>query len=239
MSSVQLKYGAIQSKVTFEIVSSNYALRCDAKFAHSDYVDVDFRIRSGKYFQIGEFLPHPFVKGIQPPYLDQPTDESIPIINTLSIQNLSVNLGDCRHVTLDYFEEEVPESKKLRKGDVLLTVDGGVSIGKAVLFDIDGEYSVDSHVVILRPEGLTPLSLVYLLASPLGQKQFRRAESGASGQTTVTEDDIRRFIYPKSILKTIDSTSKSMESARAKIQLERASLDEKERHLWEKLDIKV
>jgi hypothetical protein len=79
---------------------------------------------------------------------------------------------------------------------VLLTVDGGTSIGKPVLFDLSGDWAVDSHVAILRPVGLDAALLVYLLASPLGQLQFQRAESGASGQTSVTETDLRRFRFP-------------------------------------------
>jgi hypothetical protein len=83
-----------------------------------------------------------------------------------------------------------------KRNDVLLTVDGGTSIGKPVLFDLDEEFAIDSHVAILRPSGIEPIALVLLLASPLGQIQFQQAESGASGQTGVTEEDVRRFRFP-------------------------------------------
>ncbi|GAG19405.1 unnamed protein product, partial [marine sediment metagenome] len=86
--------------------------------------------------------------------------------------------------------------RKPRPGDVLLTMDGGTSIGKPVLFDLEDDFATDSHVAILRPVGLDPKLLVYLLASQLGQLQFQQAESGASGQTAVTEADVRRFRFP-------------------------------------------
>jgi hypothetical protein len=175
------------------------------------------------------------VKGIQPEYLDQPTDESVPVINTLSIQNLGIRIEDCRHMTQDDFDS-VASERKTKKGDVLLTVDGGVSIGKPVLFNLPESLTVDSHVVILRPVGLSPLALVYLLASPLGQMQFRRAESGASGQTTVTEDDVRRFIFPRSILKTVDKAAVKIEAKRKVIMKRRRELDAQEAALWKQLD---
>jgi hypothetical protein len=94
---------------------------------------------------------------------------------------------------------------------VLLTVDGGVSIGKPLYFDGSGDFTIDSHVCILRPQGVSALGIVYLLASPLGQMQFRHAESGASGQTAVTEEDFRRFIFPLSVLDHLDDIVADME----------------------------
>jgi hypothetical protein len=173
------------------LISANYTARCDAKIADIEFIETMARVRAAGCFELGDVLPQPFVKGVQLDYLDLPTDDSVPVINTLSIQNLSVRLGDCRHVSKEQFEA-IAEERRPRRGDVLLTVDGGVSIGKTALFDWGEEFAIDSHVVILRPAQITPLSLVYLLASPLGQMQFRYAESGASGQTTVTEDDVNR-----------------------------------------------
>ena len=132
--------------------------------------------------------------------------------------------------------DALSNERKLQKGDVLLTVDGGVSIGKPVLFSSTKDFTIDSHVVILRPSGLSPLALVYLLASPLGQMQFRRAESGASGQTTVTEDDVRRFIFPNSILDTVDDVATKIEAERKEIMKQRRALDQKEAALWKRLD---
>lgn len=219
---------------SLRLIATNYALRCDAKYADTDVLAIEQNIRAAGCFQLGDYLPNPFVKGIQSDYLDQPTDDSVPVVNTLSIQNLSLRVEDCRHITREDFETISPE-RRLQKLDVLLTVDGGVSIGKPYLFDLTDDFTMDSHVVVLRPEDISPLALVYLLASPLGQMQFRRAESGASGQTTVTEDDIRRFIFPTSILKTIDRVAKDIEKERTRIFDERKKLAEEEVALWRRL----
>jgi hypothetical protein len=217
------------------LIATNYALRCDAKYADSEFLDVEKKIRTKGFFELGDMLPTPFAKGSQPDYLDQPIEDSVPVINTLCIQNLAIRVEDCRHISREDFEA-LSSERQLKKGDVLLTVDGGVSIGKPVLFELTNDFTIDSHVVILRPVELSPLALVYLLASPLGQMQFRRAESGASGQTTVTEDDVRRFIFPRSLLKTVDEVATQIELERKKIAGQRRELDQKEVSLWKQLD---
>ncbi len=227
--------GAKSFVASLRLISTSYALRCDAKFADDTVLDIDNRIRNSGFFELGEFLPSPFVKGIQPNYLDQPNGDSVPVVNTLSIQNLSLQIENCRHIPREEFDE-LSEERKLKRDDVLLTVDGGVSIGKTLLFDRDDDFTLDSHVVALRPTGISPLALVYLLASPLGQVQFRRAESGASGQTTVTEDDVRRFVFPRSILKTIDHVAKKIEKERNQIAKQRMELASREASLWQRLE---
>lgn len=112
-------------------------------------------------------------------------------------------VSDCRYITEEDFDD-IPENRRLKRDDVLLTMDGGTSIGKTAVFNFTGNYTIDSHVAILRPHGISAKALAYLLASPLGQLQFKKAESGASGQTSVTEDDLRRFVFPKSLLTNIE-----------------------------------
>lgn len=220
---------------SLSLIATNYAYRCDAKFADAAVLAVLKKVEQAGHFVLGDYLPQPFVKGSQPDYLDQSTDDSVPVISTLAIQNLAINERDCRHIAWEDFDI-LSNQRKLSKGDVLLTVDGGVSIGKPCLFDLESEYTMDSHVVVLRPKGLSSLALVYLLASPLGQMQFRRAESGASGQTTVTEDDVRRFRFPNALLKSIDKTAAHVEAERRRIAKEREKLHAEEAALWKSLD---
>jgi hypothetical protein len=174
-------------------VAESYSFRCDAKQAERRFRDFDRWIGGVAHFVLGDVLPERIVKGSQPVYTDGAV-VGVAVITTMAIQNLSVDPAVCRIAEgVDYGDGNV---RRPRMGDVLLTVDGGTSIGKAVVFDLPGDYAVDSHVAILRPVGLDPVVLVHLLASPLGQLQFQRAESGASGQTAVTEEDIRRFRFP-------------------------------------------
>jgi hypothetical protein len=217
------------------LISASCTFRCDAKFADPLYVSYEARVRDTDYFELAEMFPLPFGKGVQPEYLETPTEDSVPVINTLSIRSLTISQADCRHMTREDYDALSPE-RQLRLNDVLLTMDGGVSIGKAALFDMEGPYTVDSHVCILRPEGITSVALVYLLASPAGQLQFRRAESGASGQTSVTEEDVRRFIYPKRALKELDTVVAKLETERHAIEAARAQLRQREEELWTSLN---
>lgn len=176
-------------------VARSHTLRCDAKQCEQRFRDFDAWIAGVPHWRLGDRLPTPIMKGAQPDYLDSLDESGVPVISTLAVQNLSIDAEACRRVGKpDYGTDDV---KKPQIGDVLLTVDGGTSIGKPVLFDLEGDWAVDSHVAILRPAGIGPSLLVYMLASPLGQIQFQRAESGASGQTAVTEDDLRRFVFPE------------------------------------------
>ena len=220
---------------SLSLIATSYSLRCDAKYADTNVLEIDKRIRDADHFELGYFLPRPFVKGIQPNYLDATTEDSVPVINTLSIQKMTINPKFCRHFLRTEYEV-ISTDKQLQYGDVLLTMDGGVSIGKPVLFDLEGDYTVDSHVCILKPEGITPIGLVYILASPMGQMQFRRAESGASGQTNVTEEDIRRFIFPTTLLENLDAVVAELEEERSLISQERLRLEEREQASWQILD---
>ena len=74
--------------------------------------------------------------------------------------------------------------------------------------------------------------VVYLLASPLGQLQFQRAESGASGQTAVTEEDIRRFKFPTLSDKQFQEIIQTFEKNRNEITYIKQQLDDKENNSW-------
>lgn len=223
------------SNLSMSLIAGSPTYRCDPRYYSKEAVAIEAKVRTKAFFELGDYLPKPMLKGVQPTYLDQPTDDSVPAINTLSIQRLAINEGNCRHISRDDFEE-IDEQRRLKLNDVLLTMDGGVSIGKPVLFDKAGDFIVDSHVCILRPEGMKPRSLVYLLASPMGQQQFRRAESGASGQTAVTEEDIRRFIFPVSLLSNLDTVVDVIEKERMAIFKERSALEQREAKAWQKLE---
>jgi len=223
------------AKMSMSLISACPTFRCDPRYFFDGSVRSEKKIRSADFFELGDFLPEPMIKGIQPDYLDTPAEDSVPVINTLSIQRLTISEAACRHMPRDDFDE-VDEVRRLRKGDALLTMDGGVSIGKPALFDLEGDFMTDTHVCILRPVGMEARSMVYLLASPLGQSQFRRAESGASGQTAVTEEDIRRFIFPSALLTGLDAVVAEIDAELGAIAAERNLLAERETAAWSKLD---
>jgi hypothetical protein len=216
---------------SLSLIAKSHTLRCDAKQAERRFEEFEAFISSIDHFCLGDFIPNSFSKGSQPNYNESLEPDGVPVISTIVIQQLGIRTELCRYVTSEDFDA-LDESRKPRKGDVLLTMDGGPSIGKPVLFDMDDDYANDSHVAILRPEGLDPRYLVYLLASPIGQVQFQRAESGASGQTAVTEDDVRRFRFPVISDEKIQYVVSQLDSGRCEIAELLAKLRDKEHQAW-------
>ena len=160
-------------KATLADVAGTHSLRCDVKQAEQRFREFDAWMSSVPHWTLGRYLPDPIVKGLQPAYVNSIDEGGTPVISTVSIRDLAIDETVCRLAAeVDYGPAE---ARKPRADDVLLTVDGGSSIGKPVLFDLGGDWAVDSHVAILRPRGLDPELLVYLLASPLGQIQLQRA----------------------------------------------------------------
>ena len=204
-------------------------MRCDAKQFEEKYSQLQKMINMEDTFYLGELIPQPLVKGGQPPYIDG--TDGVPVINTLSIQHLQINVEDCRYISEEDYEYLL-ESRKLKKGDVLLTMDGGTSIGKSAVFCLDGDFTVDSHVAIIRPVGISAKAMAYLLASPMGQLQFNKAESGASGQTAVTEEDLRRFQFPRVLLENIEYLAEDLDKKREKINEKKKMLEAEELEAW-------
>lgn len=226
----------IVNKGSLKKIATSHSLRCDSKQFEKRFENLDNLLSESETFYLGELLPTPIIKGSQPIYIEG--NEGIPVINTLSIQQLQIFTKDCRYISEEDYEK-LSENRKLKENDVLLTMDGGTSIGKAVLFDLEGDYTIDSHVAILRPVGITSKSLVYLLASPIGQAQFQKAESGASGQTSVTEEDLRRFKFPITMLDNLDNIVEELDDKRKQIKKELLSLENREKKLWEEFSLKV
>jgi len=220
---------------SLKLLAQSYTLRCDAKQAEKCFHDFNRAMSRIDVVQLGSFFPRPFVKGYQPRYLETLDPNGVPVVSTLAIQRLRINTEACRYISQEDFDA-LPEDRKLKNGDVLLTMDGGTSIGKPVYFDLEDDYTVDSHVSILRPEGMAPLALVYLLGSPFGQLQFQQAESGASGQTAVTEEDIRRFVFPKADADRLTRLVSDLHTERMSIQSDSAKLDRREEEAWRKFN---
>jgi len=216
-----------RSRGSLAQVAGTLTMRCDAKQTQTRFMELDVRLSKTRTTRLSTFLPEPLVKGKQPVYLEDPEgDDFCFVVSTLAVQSLRINAKDCRYSPAEFYES-VGKSRQLADGDIVLTMDGGTSIGKVAVFsrdkfakelDLEPEdlrVTVDSHVAILRPRGISPLALAYLLASPIGQLQFQRAESGASGQTAVTEDDVRYFRFPRfdpgKLDKAVEDLSQSLE----------------------------
>ena len=191
----EVENGLKYSSTSLSEISDKYSLRCDAK-QNIDYLKrINEIFRSIPLKKMGDYFTREFIKGKQPNYLNDQESEGIPIISTLAIQDHSINIYNCKKVSTEYFLE-YEESLKPRIGDILITLDGAVSVGKPVYFDLDEEFGVDSHIGIVRldnPENARLIS--FLLGSRLCNAQFRMFESGATSMS-INEIDLREIKIP-------------------------------------------
>jgi len=238
----------IRSKSSLSTVAASLTLRCDAKQVEPRFLELDALLQRSESVRLNDYLPETFVKGKQPTYIEDPQDQEYAfVVSTLAVQTLRINPASCRFTSTDFYGN-AGSARQLKDGDVLLTMDGGTSIGKAAVFN-KAEFAaalglepeevsatVDSHVAILRPRGISPLALAYLLTSPIGQLQFQRAESGASGQTAVTEDDVRYFRFPKFSHEALETAVASLRKALTAANEQVRAAEAQQRDAWAKFE---
>ena len=99
----------------------------------------------------------------QPPPKQNQGIPFITISNFDSTNNISFN--NCMYVSEKYYEN-LPDIKKVRKGDILYSVVG--SFGIPILITDDKKFVFQRHIAILRPnkEVVLPEYLYYLLLNP-------------------------------------------------------------------------
>lgn len=80
-------------------------------------------------------------------------------------------------------EDFISDERNLQKGDILINSTGVGTAGRVTLFDIDGNYVVDSHITIVRLDQnkALPKYVLYALAN-IGFKNIEAMATGQSGQ---------------------------------------------------------
>jgi len=127
-------------------------------------------------------------RGISPSYLDTATTF---VLNQRCIRNGSINLDFARRHNEKV--KKVQETKLLRDGDGLINSTGVGTLGRTALFKKSGndEYTVDSHVTIVRPklEALNPDYFGLILKAL--ENVFVSLSTGTSGQTELPRESVR------------------------------------------------
>lgn len=99
-----------------------------------------------------------------------------------------------KHFVSDGF---VSDERKLEKGDVLINSTGIGTAGRVTLFELDGDFVVDSHITIVRLDRnqAIPKYVLYALAN-IGFKQLEAMADGQSGQIELPLDTILGIKIP-------------------------------------------
>ncbi|WP_249270093.1 restriction endonuclease subunit S, partial [Haemophilus influenzae] len=132
-------------------------------------------VRGGvKRFKINE-LQLLLKRGKSPKY----GNSSIQVIKSGQARGYNEFLFNERFFLADNF---IIDERKLQKGDILINSTGEGTAGRVTLFGLDGDFVVDSHITIFRPnEKVLPKFAMYSLAH-IGFKTIERMATGASGQ---------------------------------------------------------
>lgn len=99
-----------------------------------------------------------------------------------------------KHFVADGF---VLDERKLEKGDILINSTGVGTAGRVTLFDLYGDFVVDSHITIIRLDKsqALPKYVLYALAN-IGFKQIEAMADGQSGQIELPLDTILAIKVP-------------------------------------------
>lgn len=91
----------------------------------------------------------------------------------------------------------VSDERNLQKGDILINSTGVGTAGRVTLFDLDGDYVVDSHITIVRldKEKALPKYVLYALAN-IGFKNIEKMATGQSGQIELALSTIESMRIP-------------------------------------------
>lgn len=129
------------------------------------------------------------------------------------------------------------DHRKLQQQDLLINSTGVGTAGRVTLFNLDGDYLVDGHITIVRPdqEKISPIYLLYVLAESYGFDKLESLARGNGGQIELALTTIKSLKIPlpplevqQKIVDEIEIKQKAINHAREIIKTlerERAHFD--------------
>ncbi|MBR9706082.1 N-6 DNA methylase [Candidatus Pacearchaeota archaeon] len=112
------------------------------------------------------------------------------------------------------------DNRKLEIGDILINSTGVGTAGRVNYFDLTGDYTVDSHITIVRPDQnkIIPKIILYSLAY-IGFDVLEKMAEGQSGQIELSPETIKNLKIPfpdekvqKKILDEIEKAEKEIKA---------------------------
>ena len=138
-------------------------------------------------------------RGVQPIY---DMYGEIPVVKIANMKNGIIDLSDAECINEEYWKS-VPETKKLKPGDIIICCTGKCSLGKIEIFDekVDSITAADNIVFKIDSTKYNPQFLVFFLKSILGYYQIERDYTGTTNQIHLYWDQIKKFMIPDISLK--------------------------------------
>ena len=110
------------------------------------------------------------------------------------------------------------DNRKLEKGDILINSTGVGTAGRVNHFNLEGEYTVDSHITIVRPDQnkIIPKIILYSFAY-IGFDTLEEMAEGQSGQIELAPETIKSLKIPNLDKKNQEYILKEIEKAEQEI----------------------
>lgn len=106
--------------------------------------------------------------------------------------------------------------RKLQKGDILINSSGVGTAGRVTLFDLDGDFVVDSHITILRLDRTKALpDYVLQCFISIGFANIERLALGQSGQIELTLTTIQNIKIPLPAISTQEKIVEELKNLEA------------------------
>lgn len=191
------------------VLCASEGMRIDARFHRGEVRQILALLDNQPTTTLRELIVGDLVKGSQPTLVSE--DEATPfagprVVSTGCIQGGAVVPELTKLTTEECFDRA--GVRQLSGGDVVLTMDGEGSIGKAATFSGDFDAVPDSHVAILRLADPTQApAVVCVINSSLGQAQVDLSTTGSTGQTQISKADALGLRIPIVALKRSEALS--------------------------------
>jgi hypothetical protein len=185
--------------VPLEQCGESELLRMDGRFHRLDTREAIKCLDSVAVVRLANLLAGEILRNKQPRILLDDQEFGPGVVATTTVQDGQV-ITELTKATTDEDIEQAGE-RRLRHGDLLLTMDGEGSLGKAAVFVDDYAAIPDSHVGVLRlREPTLALAIACFLNSSVGQAQLLVVTTGSTGQTQVSRQDVLNLRIPQSVL---------------------------------------
>lgn len=182
--------------------------RYDAEFLDPRHSDLDAYVKQIKDTMNFDSAPiDELCYAFRGKTADTYVDDGYPILKVRNITGRGID-WETEFVEPDFYFAN--EELHIKPNDILLTSTGDGTIGRVDMSEDDKEAMPDGHVTIIRvkQEQQSRISSTYLsfyLRSSIGQTQMQRLETGSTGQTELSESEVKKIqiVFPR-ILQTQD-----------------------------------
>ena len=116
-------------------------------------------------------------------------EQGLPMASSKDMHEWGINLGACRHISKQDFDQLVSNGCKPRKNDVLITKDGANYLKHIFVVREEEELVLLSSIAILRPnERINPHLLSAIMAAPENKDRLKNYVTGAAIPRIILSD---------------------------------------------------